>query len=112
MGREPQYGRVHRRHASLGSALIVLAKARSLHGRRLLAGNSYGGGRVLDRKVVRESDFLLLHGNSVEDPFNLAIHDLLRMSGRQHNADRGFNGCPKSMAKLVALVSQRNGLFF
>jgi len=48
--------------------LIALAKQRSRGGRRLLAGTSYGGGRVSDPNVVMESDFLLLHGNHVEAP--------------------------------------------
>jgi hypothetical protein len=37
-------------------------------GRRLPAGTSYGGGKVPEEKVVRVSDFLLLHGNGVSDP--------------------------------------------
>ena len=37
-------------------------------GRRLLAGTSYGGGRVPFENVVRASDFLLVHGNGVSDP--------------------------------------------
>lgn len=34
----------------------------------LLAGTSYGGGRVPNENVVRVSDFLLMHGNGVKDP--------------------------------------------
>jgi len=37
-------------------------------GHPLLAGTSYGGGRVPDDSVIRESDFVLLHGNGVRDP--------------------------------------------
>jgi hypothetical protein len=37
-------------------------------GNPLLAGTSYGGGRVPDDAVIRESDFVLLHGNGVRDP--------------------------------------------
>ncbi|MBL9113954.1 MAG: hypothetical protein JNJ83_03035 [Verrucomicrobiaceae bacterium] len=36
--------------------------------RRLMAGTSYGGGRIPDAEVVAESDFVLLHGNGVTDP--------------------------------------------
>jgi hypothetical protein len=37
-------------------------------GRRLLVGTSYGGGAVPKENVVRTSDFLLLHGNGVNEP--------------------------------------------
>src|SRR5207247_10385993 len=48
--------------------LIAQAKDTTLHGRRLLVGVSYGGGRVPDEEVAAVSDFLLLHGNGVKDP--------------------------------------------
>lgn len=35
---------------------------------RLLVGTSYGGGAIPKENVVRASDFLLLHGNRVEEP--------------------------------------------
>ena len=41
-------------------------------GRRLLAGTSYGGGKVPETNVMRASDFLLLHGNGVSDPKRIA----------------------------------------
>ena len=37
-------------------------------GRRLLVGTSYGGGAIPRENVVKSSDFLLLHGNRVEEP--------------------------------------------
>lgn len=40
----------------------------SADGRRLLAGTSYGGGRIPGENVVRASDFILLHGNGVHLP--------------------------------------------
>jgi hypothetical protein len=40
--------------------------------RGLLAGTSYGGGTIPKENVVRTSDFLLLHGNSVKDPEKIA----------------------------------------
>ncbi|MGC3966564.1 MAG: hypothetical protein QM775_04100 [Pirellulales bacterium] len=43
--------------------LIERVKERSRDGRRLLVGTSYGGGGVPGSKVVKASDFLLLHGN-------------------------------------------------
>jgi hypothetical protein len=63
-----------------GNQLIAMAKSRSLNGRRLLAGTSYGGGRVPDPSVVTESDFLLLHGNSVEEPER--IREMVRQTRR------------------------------
>jgi hypothetical protein len=43
--------------------LIQRAKDRRHDGRRLLVGTSYCGGRVPTKNVVRDSDFLLIHGN-------------------------------------------------
>lgn len=52
--------------------LIQAAKEITYGGRRLLAGTSYGGGRVPDESVVAVSDVLLLHGNGVTDPARIA----------------------------------------
>jgi hypothetical protein len=43
--------------------LIERVKAKTVDGRRLLAGTSYGGGGIPQEKVVRASDFLLIHAN-------------------------------------------------
>lgn len=48
--------------------LIDRVKNTELDGRRLLVGTSYGGGTVPRENVVRSSDFLLLHGNGVQEP--------------------------------------------
>ncbi len=48
--------------------LIRRVKGRTRDGRRLLVGTSYGGGTVPQTNVVRNSDFLLMHGNGVSDP--------------------------------------------
>ncbi len=48
--------------------LIERVRETERDGRRLLVGTSYGGGAIPEEKVVRASDFLLLHGNRVEDP--------------------------------------------
>lgn len=53
-------GRVHE--------LIAQARGMTRNGRRLLVGTSYGGGVPATANVVRESDFLLLHGNGPDDP--------------------------------------------
>jgi hypothetical protein len=48
--------------------LVQRVHGTSRDGRRLLAGVSYGGGTIPGEKVVRASDFLLLHGNGVASP--------------------------------------------
>jgi hypothetical protein len=48
--------------------LIQLVKSVTVKGNRLLAGTSYGGGRIPESNVVGASDFVLLHGNGVKDP--------------------------------------------
>lgn len=40
--------------------------------RRLLAGTSYGGGTLPGSEVVRVSDFVLIHGNGVNNPDRIA----------------------------------------
>jgi hypothetical protein len=52
--------------------LIERVKARPRHGRRLLVSTSYGGGTIPQENVVRSADFLLLHGNGVNDPERIA----------------------------------------
>jgi hypothetical protein len=49
--------------------LIRRAKKRSSDKKhRLLVGTSYGGGTVPEPNVVKSADFLLLHGNGVQEP--------------------------------------------
>jgi len=48
--------------------LIEQVKSTEVNGRRLLVSTSYGGGTIPGRKVVDASDFVLLHGNGVEQP--------------------------------------------
>ncbi len=52
--------------------LIERVKAIEISGHRLLVGTSYGGGAVPGEKVVRVSDFLLLHGNGIQDSQKIA----------------------------------------
>jgi hypothetical protein len=52
--------------------LIELAKSITRDGRRLRVGTSYGGGAVPGENVIRTSDFLLMHGNGVNDPARIA----------------------------------------
>jgi hypothetical protein len=59
-------------HPARVHELIERVKAMKSGERRLLAGTSYGGGKVPEESVVRASDFLLLHGNGVSNPDRIA----------------------------------------
>jgi hypothetical protein len=52
--------------------LIELAKGLTRDGRRLLISTSYGGGTIPRANVISAADFLLLHGNGVQDPARIA----------------------------------------
>lgn len=52
--------------------LIERAKNIQRNGRRFLVGTSYGGDFVPRSSVVRVSDFILMHGNGVDDPRRIA----------------------------------------
>lgn len=66
----------YREHAVLQPARVheLIERARNTGSgeKRLLVGTSYGGGRLPDNSVAAASDFLLLHGNGVEDPRRIA----------------------------------------
>jgi len=48
--------------------LIIRVKSKEKNGYRFLAGTSYGGRTIPKENVVAVSDFLLLHGNKVDNP--------------------------------------------
>jgi hypothetical protein len=52
--------------------LIERAKAFQRHGRRFFVSTSYGGNTIPLANVVRAADYLLLHGNGVQDPRRIA----------------------------------------
>ncbi len=56
--------------------LIERVKSTSRDGQRLLVSTSYGGGTIPDENVARAADFVLLHGNGVNDPGKIA--DMVR----------------------------------
>jgi hypothetical protein len=58
--------------ASRVHELIEMAKAIRVNGRRLLTGTSYGGNAIPHSNVVKSSDFLLIHGNGVNQPSRIA----------------------------------------
>lgn len=48
--------------------LISLAKSITYNGKSLLVGTSFNGNRIPSDEVVKVSDFILIHGNGVNDP--------------------------------------------
>jgi hypothetical protein len=52
--------------------LISRARKPTAKGNRLLVGTSFGGGTIPTENVVAASDFVLLHGNRVEEPARIA----------------------------------------
>ncbi len=63
--------------------LIQRVKRTNIGGRRLLASTSFSGNRMPTAEVVRESDFVLLHGNGVADPNRIVemVNDTRRSPG-------------------------------
>ena len=55
---------------------------------RLLVGNSFSGGKLLTDNIINASDFLLLHGNGVEQP------DRIREMVDQTRASEAYTGQP------------------
>ncbi len=58
--------------------LILRVRGHERDGARLLAGTSYGGGTIPTSNVVSASDFVLLHGNRVDQP--AAIRAMVRQT--------------------------------
>jgi len=93
--------------------LIELAKSRSgKDGQRLLVGTSFGGGFIPVSNVVTASDFLLIHGNGVEDPKRIVemVQQVRQVDGYHpmpilFNEDDHFN-FDQPMNNFVAAVSQ------
>ncbi|RRB07948.1 hypothetical protein EHT25_07270 [Larkinella rosea] len=54
------------------SELIQRVKAKKVNGYRFLVSTSYSGGKIPKENVVREADFLILHGNGVKEPAKIA----------------------------------------
>lgn len=54
------------------SELVARARQTVHRGRRLLVGTSFRGGAIPTERVVRASDFLLIHGNGVTEPDRIA----------------------------------------
>ena len=52
--------------------LIELVKSTEVNGHRLLVSTSYGGGTIPKPNVIETADFILLHGNGVQEPDSIA----------------------------------------
>lgn len=92
--------------------LIERVKSHDRGGRRLLVSTSYGGGTVPKENVVRSSDFLLLHGNGVDDPARIAamVRETREVPGYRvmpilFNEDDHFD-FDKPMNNMIAAVSE------
>jgi hypothetical protein len=99
--------------------LIDRIKAHTRDGRRLLVSTSYSGGKVVRENVARSADFILLHGNGVEDPARIA--EMVRQSRQVpgyrpmpilFNEDDHFD-FDKPMNNMIAAISEYSswGLF-
>lgn len=92
--------------------LIELAKSREKNDRRLYVGTSYGGNYVPESNVVMASDFILMHGNSVEQPNRITemVQQVRQVPGYRpmpvlFNEDDHFN-FDQPANNFVAAVSQ------
>ena len=92
--------------------LIARVKQRSRDGRRFLAGTSYGGNHVPQANVVGVSDFILMHGNGVEQPERIAAmcREVRAVDGYRpmpvlFNEDDHFN-FDRPLNNMTAAISQ------
>ncbi len=92
--------------------LIERAKAHRHGGQRFLVSTSYGGNRVPLPNVVQAADYLLLHGNGVQDPARIAemVRETRQVDGYRpmpilFNEDDHFD-FDKPYNNMVAAISQ------
>ncbi len=92
--------------------LIARVQSMTKDGYRLYVGTSYSGGYVPKSNVVSVSDYLLLHGNSVEDPDRIAkmVKETKEVSGYKNqpilfNEDDHYD-FDKPHNNLMSAVSQ------
>ena len=92
--------------------LIIRAKERQKDGRRFLVGTSYGGRTNPKPNVVKNSDFILLHGNGMEDPAGISemVRQTRQVEGYRpmpilFNEDDHFN-FDQPMNNFVSAISE------
>jgi len=103
-------GRVHE--------LIERVKARTRDGRRLLVSTSYGGNFVPLPNVVATADFLLIHGNGVNEPARIVemVQQTRQVASYRpmpilFNEDDHFH-FDRPMNNMVAAISEYAGWGF
>lgn len=103
-------GRVHE--------LIERVKVRTREGRRLLVSTSYGGNVMPLPNVVGSADFLLIHGNGVNDPARIAemVRQTRQVAGYRpmpilFNEDDHFH-FDRPMNNMVAAINEYAGWGF
>jgi hypothetical protein len=58
----------------------LIERVKTISGKRLLVSASFGGGTIPHPNIVETADFLLLHGNNVDDP--LQITEMIQLTRR------------------------------
>jgi hypothetical protein len=99
--------------------LIERVKKTRVEGRRLLVGTSFSGGAIPTPNVVAASDFLLLHGNGVNEPRRIAemVRETRALPGYRpmpilFNEDDHFDFEKPSHDMLEALASYASWGYF
>ncbi len=99
--------------------LINMVKGMERNGHRFYAGTSYGGGFIPLPNVVRSSDFILIHGNGVSDPDDIAgmVEKTRKVEGYTpkpvlFNEDDHFNFQDQNNNFVAALKSYASWGFF
>ncbi len=99
--------------------LVVRVKNTEKNGNRLLVSTSFRGGRLPSAKVVDVADFILIHGNKVENPDDITIlvEKVRSMKGYSNqpilfNEDDHFNFDAKSNNMVNAVKAYASWGYF
>ena len=97
----------------------LILRVQSISKSQLLVSTSYGGGTIPLPNVVKASDFILLHGNGVEDPGQISkmIEETRSVEGYNpkpivFNEDDHFNFEAKSNNLVASLESYASWGYF
>ncbi|MBZ0302460.1 MAG: hypothetical protein K8J31_22130 [Anaerolineae bacterium] len=99
--------------------LLLRVKERSSHGWRFPVSTSYGGRTIAQANVVQAADFVLMHGNGVEQPQGIAdmVRQVRRVDGYTpkpivFNEDDHFNFDHSDNHMLAAVHEYASWGFF
>jgi hypothetical protein len=99
--------------------LIARVQSKQKQGHRLLVGTSFRGGVIPNKQVVRASDFILLHGNGVSRPEEIAemvrkTHALADYTKKPilFNEDDHFNFSQPENNMISALMERASWGYF